>query len=441
MEENEKEEVAKEEVTNENVTKEEMTNEDSSKQDGANEEIIKEDAKPKKKKKKIVIITILVIIILLAICVAFGIYYFLREQENKISDINSKQERCLLELTDNINYGQEIVYEDLVSKLIDMNNLQQNTKISIEINDNPLNNEEKYTFNELGTYTIKVRLEYTYNYPFINSMTKLIKNEKVTEITIQDTEKPVITGVSNKEIIEGNEINLLEGISATDNVDGEIEVKIEGSVDNTKPGEYTIKVTATDKSGNTQEETFIVTVKQKPVVQTQTQNNNKKSNNNNSNNKNNAGNNTVTRREFTREELLAEATTAKATYRSQINAVLNCTNAYRREVQAKDLQLDEELTTAACMRAIEMAYSGIFSHTRPDGTDCFTVLEGFNIYSSLYTEAENIAYGQNTPEGAAQTWRNSPGHYFNMTMPLFGRIGIGAFKLNGVYYWVQIFAN
>ncbi len=435
MEENEKQEVtneivANEEIKDEKATKEEITNENSE-----NAQVTNEDVKPKKKKKKIIIITILVIIILLVILGVCGIFYFLKEQENIISDINSRQEQCLLELTDNINYGQEIAYEDLISKLINVDNLQENTKISIEINGTELNNEEKYTFNELGTYTIKARLQYTYNYPFIKSMSKLIENEKTTEITIQDTEKPVITGVSNKEIIEGNEINLLEGISATDNVDGEIEVKVDGSVDNSKPGEYTIKVTATDKSGNTQEETFTVTVKAKPVVQKPAQNTN------NNSNKNNSNNNTVAKREFTREELLAEANIAKNTYRSQINAVLNCTNTYRREAQSKDVQLDEELTTAACMRAIEMAYSGNFSHTRPDGTECFTVLEGFNISGSIYTEAENIAYGQSTPEEATRWWRNSPGHYFNMTMPLFGRIGVGAFRLNGVWYWVQLFTN
>lgn len=49
-------------------------------------------------------------------------------------------------------------------------------------------------------------------------------------------------------------------VSAFDDCDGEVEVKVEGEVDTSKPGEYCITYTATDSSGNSVSETICVTV-------------------------------------------------------------------------------------------------------------------------------------------------------------------------------------
>ena len=320
--------------------------------------------------------------------------------------------------------------------------MKENTNITIKINDKELIEGEKFIFNELGTYTINTSLEYTYIYPIIKSKSELIENEKSIEIKIEDTEKPVITGVSNKEITVGDTIDLSSGITATDNIDGNLQVTIDGTVDNTKAGEYSIKVIATDKSGNSETATFTVTVKEKPKpkVSVSSQTNKKETGKTgNSATNSNTSNSVVEKRTFTTEELKAEANTAKSTYRSQINAVLNCTNQYRQEKGLPNLVLDETLTTAACMRAVEMAYSGVLAHTRPDGRDFDTVLEEVNVFP--YAWGENIAWGQATPEKAAEWWRNSPGHYANMVREFFGKIGIGAFKLNGRFYWVQLFTN
>ena len=411
-----------------------------------NEQQNETNKKEKKSKKKIIIISVVIILILLIAGVCGGTYYFLKTEENKVAEVTKQQEEAFLEFSEEIKYGTEITYEDLLAKLIDVSKLQENTKITVEINENELKEREKFTFNALGIYKIKAKLEYVYVYPIVESISKQVENEKTVEINIMDTEKPVITGVANKEITEGDTINLADGITATDDVDGQLEVQIEGTVDNTKAGEYSIKVKATDKSGNTEEATFTVTVKAKPVVKPKTNTNSNKntntSTNTNKNSNTSTNNNTTTeKRTFTTEELKAEATKAKSTYRSQINAVLNCTNKYRQEAGQglSNLVLDETLTTAACMRAIEMAYSGVLAHERPDGRDCFTVFDEVNVYPM--TCGENIAWGQTTPEKAAEWWRNSPGHYMNMVMPLFGKIGIGAFKLNGRFYWVQLFTD
>lgn len=148
-------------------------------------------------------------------------------------------------------------------------------------------------------------------------------------------------------------------------------------------------------------------------------------------------------------ELLPEARNVKSKYTSQINEVLKYVNEYRKEANEnavggvtdrKDLVLDSELTVAACARAMEMAYTAKMTHTRPNGSSCFTILNEMGI--RYYSSGENIASGQPNAKSVATSWKNSPGHYQNMISPGFGKIGIGVMKLeSGSYYWAQLFTN
>lgn len=62
---------------------------------------------------------------------------------------------------------------------------------------------------------------------------------------------------------------------------------------------------------------------------------------------------------------------------SYYNDILTLVNQLRAEAGVQPLTLDTTLCQAATMRAIEIDYSDYFSHSRPDGTSCFTV---FNTY-------------------------------------------------------------
>lgn len=109
-----------------------------------------------------------------------------------------------------------------------------------------------------------------------------------------------------------------------------------------------------------------------------------------------------------------------------------------REKKNKDmLEWDDELASCAQERAYEIEES--FSHTRPDGSSCFSILKEEDI--SYSSSGENIAYGQRTPEDVMKSWMNSSGHKKNILKTSFGRIGVGCAKINGTYYWVQIFTN
>lgn len=125
-------------------------------------------------------------------------------------------------------------------------------------------------------------------------------------------------------------------------------------------------------------------------------------------------------------------------YAQQVAAKVN---GERQKNGVAALSLDEELTEAAMIRAAEVAYmfetTRRLEHTRPNGTSCFTVLDG----TGWYSIGENIAYGYLTPDNVMKGWMNSSGHRRNILDADFNAVGVGCFYYNGSYYWVQIFAK
>ncbi|MEG1537972.1 MAG: CAP domain-containing protein, partial [Clostridiales bacterium] len=122
-------------------------------------------------------------------------------------------------------------------------------------------------------------------------------------------------------------------------------------------------------------------------------------------------------------------------------AVVNLVNQERAKGNLPALALDQSLMQAAQIRVTEIMES--FSHTRPDGSACFTVLQQVG---ARYSKAgENIAIGQSSPEDVVKAWMASPGHRANIMSAEYGRIGVGAAasqnsKYSG-YAWTQFFAD
>ena len=81
------------------------------------------------------------------------------------------------------------------------------------------------------------------------------------------------------------------------------------------------------------------------------------------------------------------------------------------------------------MRAAETEVS--FSHTRPNGEDCFTASD------KMY--GENIAWGYSTPRDVMKGWMTSPGHKTNILNGGYRTIGIGCLVTKKGTYWVQCF--
>ena len=114
-------------------------------------------------------------------------------------------------------------------------------------------------------------------------------------------------------------------------------------------------------------------------------------------------------------------------------------NKVRAEVGLKGVawHSNSKLQAAAELRAQEL--EELFEHTRPNGTDCFSVLKQFGV--SYRTCAENIACGTYLDaEGATDLWYNSPGHYANMTDGRLKEVGLASWHDDsGNVYWVQLF--
>lgn len=106
-------------------------------------------------------------------------------------------------------------------------------------------------------------------------------------------------------------------------------------------------------------------------------------------------------------------------------------NQERAQYGLGSLREDSELTRAACVRAQEIVQK--FSHTRPDGSSWSTV--------SSAASGENIAKGYATVEKVMAAWMSSQGHRENILRESFTRIGVCAYTVDGVVYWVQLFGR
>ena len=248
-----------------------------------------------------------------------------------------------------------------------------------------------------------------------NILNENILNENITnELTIEQTEKET-------------EDNEEENNTQETNEDENIDTNNEEETNITSEKEETSINPNTNSSQITQEED---NTKSEPVVEEEEEEEEEEES-----------------FSFSTSELLSEASQLKSQYNSLIQKVQKYTNEYRDEANEDEvndisnrsnLVLDSSLTTAACVRAIEIAKGDEFSHTRPNGTSCFTVLTDMGISSSA--RAENIAECYSA-ESAASGWKNSAGHYKNMINPSFKKVGIGVIKYNGTYTWVQLFTN
>ncbi len=121
--------------------------------------------------------------------------------------------------------------------------------------------------------------------------------------------------------------------------------------------------------------------------------------------------------------------TQNYTYASQVITLLN---EQRVNNGLSPLTADSALTAAAMQRAAETVI--YFSHTRPDGSRCFTAFDGA-------WRGENIAAGQADPDEVITGWMNSTGHRKNILEANYTSVGVGCFNYKGINFWVQCFSD
>lgn len=126
-------------------------------------------------------------------------------------------------------------------------------------------------------------------------------------------------------------------------------------------------------------------------------------------------------------------------YTASQQRILQLVNAERESRGLPALKLHAALCDAAQLRSREIVSN--FSHTRPDGTSCFTVLKQFSI-TGYAGAGENIAMGSGSmgsAESIMNGWMNSDGHRANILKNDFVYLGVGHYTSGNSQYWVQLF--
>lgn len=403
------------------------------------------------KKKKILTITTIIVIVLLGIT----LFIFLEKKdikEKESSNIQTKEEKI------NIKENVEV---EINSEVLNIKNFFENSNFSDgEINyfesDKKIKFDTKY--NKIGSFKVVIKINDKNYETTLNVVDKLAPTLKLKELTITLGDKFEINS-----FVE----------SCTDNSEEDCILSYKENKKYTKVGTYDVTIIAKDKSDNVVEETTKLIVKNKKTTnETQTNNNNNKvkfvkeetesvketkelkygtilNSWHVKTYKLYSDGSKKTVNEYTHYEvdgtnfnaktsdMLPEAIENMNVYKDIVNDVVKYTNEFRTEVGQAPLTLDETLTKAAMVRAIEMAYSDKFSHERPDGNMCYYIMRDFG--QDIYGVGENIASRQRNAKEVSYAWKGSQGHYENMISASFTRIGVGVINFYGTYYWVQLF--
>ena len=128
---------------------------------------------------------------------------------------------------------------------------------------------------------------------------------------------------------------------------------------------------------------------------------------------------------------LAGALSGTADSQAAAKAAFDIVNAKRQEAGLGALTWNSGLEQASAVRAVEASQS--FSHTRPDGSDWWTV-------NSNLMYGENLAKGYASAQAAVDAWLASPTHKANI---MDGGFTSGAIVIhvngNGQWFWAQEF--
>lgn len=124
-----------------------------------------------------------------------------------------------------------------------------------------------------------------------------------------------------------------------------------------------------------------------------------------------------------------ERATADA-MRGTAKAALDQCNVQRSSAGLGSLNWSDGLESCAMVRAQEAVST--WSHTRPNGTDWYTV-------NSSLMYGENLAKGYSTANEAVAAWMASPTHKDNILFGGFKTCGIAIYETGGMWYWAEEF--
>lgn len=118
-------------------------------------------------------------------------------------------------------------------------------------------------------------------------------------------------------------------------------------------------------------------------------------------------------------------------YEMAAKEAFDIVNAQRKAAGLAELVWNEDLKRAASVRAGELEKS--FSHTRPDGSEWWTV-------NSTIMYGENLAKNFSDAKSAMDAWNASPTHKSNIMDSSYKTLGIAVVcGTNGEWLWAQEF--
>ena len=190
-----------------------------------------------KKKKKLISLLIIILIIIFSL-LSYFLYIIINGKSEYLTiKLNGKKEIQL-------EYGESYKDEGAVASY-NGSNITKNIKTTNNVN-----------LDKIGTYKYIYKIKYKKQSKKIERIVKIL-----------DSEKPVIELNGDEELIlfVGEKYEE-EGAKSTDNYDGDItdKIKIDGSVDTDKVGEYTISYSVSDSSNNVSTISRKIIVKEKP---------------------------------------------------------------------------------------------------------------------------------------------------------------------------------
>lgn len=132
------------------------------------------------------------------------------------------------------------------------------------------------------------------------------------------------------------------------------------------------------------------------------------------------------------DEAIAKAGEVADTDNSQlVDQAIALVNQERTDAGLSELTVNKGLEQCAEVRAVECATS--YSHTRPDGSDWWTV-------NSDLMYGENLASNYTTASSVVNAWMASPAHKANIMNSGYETIGLATYTTDsGDIYWAEEF--
>ncbi|WP_344970557.1 CAP domain-containing protein [Streptosporangium fragile] len=116
--------------------------------------------------------------------------------------------------------------------------------------------------------------------------------------------------------------------------------------------------------------------------------------------------------------------------------VVRLVNIERRRARCAPLRVDRRLTRSARAHSSEMADTGKFSHTSPDGKSPWERMEAAGYGNG---GAENIGRGYTSAEQAVRSWMETTGHRRNILNCELKATGVGVVQGPEGPWWTQDF--